>query len=258
MADGMDQTRISGSEVEIDNARVQSFFEQRKNKELPHRYNLVNYQDNHPERAIERDASEKERVSPYFPCRGEHHVLDVGCGVGRWGDLIVPQLSGGRYVGVDYTSHFIEVAKKQFHDKPDACFLCGSFQNLTACLRDAHEYRLFDRILVNGVLMYINDDDVGICLEQIRDLTADQGLVYIKESVGVKKRLTLKEFYSEELTASYSVIYRSIAEYSSLVTKHFLNNGYGILNCGATWGNGLDETGETSNWYWIIQKNTQS
>ena len=102
--------------------------------------------------------------------------------------------------------------------------------------------------------MYINDDDILKCLEAVNDLLVDGGVIYIKESVGKEERLTLKEFYSNELKSNYSAIYRSINEYNSLLNKKFINKYYKIVSQGETWKREQQNRSDTTSYYWIINK----
>lgn len=95
------------------------------------------------------------------------YLLDIGCGVGRWGDTLVPKLKTGKYVGIDYTQDFIKIAKENFSTE-NTKFICGSFQNLKEILERENELWKYDKILINGVLMYINDEDIDSCLSGIR------------------------------------------------------------------------------------------
>lgn len=251
------ESRIIGNEVKIDYDSVQSFFNGRTKKKLPHRYNLINYQDDNPERALERDKIEKDKIFSYIEVQKSDFVLDVGCGVGRWADLIVPTLDDGKYIGVDYTEDFVNIAREQFEGKKTAAFYRGAFQELIPCLKENNEYRKYNKVLINGVLMYINDDDIDKCLEMIDELLDNDGIIYLKESVGVNERLTLKDFYSKELTADYNVIYRSVKEYTDVVVNSFIKRGYTLMCCGPTWDKTIDYMAQTANWYWIIRKHNR-
>ncbi len=249
------EKRITGEKVRIDENSVHSFFDNRQNKKLPHRYNYVNYQDSNPELVLERDKIEKERVGKYFPVGADDFILDIGCGVGRWGDLIIPLLKKGRYVGVDYTQYFIDIAKEQFAGNAQSVFLQGLFQDIELILKKSGEYRKYSRILVNGVLMYINDSSVEGCFNAVDNLLEEGGILYIRETAGMKERLTLQNFYSEDLTADYTVIYRSLHEYSGWLSKYFLSGGeYALIACGPTWDDAVDYMKQTSNWFWVLQK----
>ena len=175
--------RISGKSVHIDDETVHSFFEERTSKKLPHRYNYVIYQDSNPDLALERDAYEKKKMLPLLDLRSDSRVLDIGCGVGRWGDAVVKVISDGRYVGVDYSKDFLEIAKENLPS--DKCrLLSGSFQELSSILESSGETEKYNAILINGVLMYLNDEDLISCMKTAADLLKENGVVYIKESVG--------------------------------------------------------------------------
>lgn len=247
-------TRVIREKVEIDSGKVREFFENRRGKDLPHRYNYVNYQDGNPALAIERDGEEKAKVGKYLHFRGTDKVLDVGCGVGRWGDLVVPLLTTGRYVGVDYVEYFLDLAREHFQDNTVTRFCRGEFRDITEVLKENGVYEEYNVILLNGILMYINEGELTTCLRQADDLLRDGGLLYIKESVGMEERLTLKEFYSEELNAEYNVIYRSLKEYTAIISEYFLRREYTLLTCQATWDAVVDYDKETSNWFWILKK----
>lgn len=246
--------RYANSRIVLDNNKMKDFFEQRANKGLPHRYNYVIYQDSHPELALQRDEYEKSRFLKYMHLKPDSIILDIGCGVGRWGDEIVRHLSTGRYVGVDYSPNMLEVARKELGHTGKCDFFCGDFKEIREILRIHQVKRKFDVILLNGILMYINDDDILKCLEAVNDLLVDGGVIYIKESVGKEERLTLKEFYSNELKSNYSAIYRSINEYNSLLNKKFINKYYKIVSQGETWKREQQNRSDTTSYYWIINK----
>ena len=245
--------RISDVPVEINDENVHKFFNDRTSKELPHRYNYVIYQDSNPQLALERDAYEKDRILPLLSLDGHSRVLDIGCGVGRWGDAIADILSDGRYVGVDYTEDFIKIARENLPEEK-CTFISGSFQELSDVLKSSGENKPFDAILINGVLMYINDDDFLTCLKTAADLMNDNGVLYIKESVGINNRMTLSEHYSEELSHSYSAIYRSLTEYGSAFRQVFPADRYEFILNDETWRSEHKNRKDTTSWSWIIRK----
>lgn len=239
----------------IDDAQTRTFFEDRAGKKLFHRYNMVNFQDSQPELALERDRIEKEKIGRYIRFGENDRVLDIGCGVGRWGDAVVPLLGdGGRYVGVDYSGRLLAVARAHFGDDGRAAFVEGTFQDIRKALADGGMDAPFDGILINGVFMYINDSDVRRCLAAADALLAEGGFLYIRESVGMKERLTLDRFHSGELGADYSAIYRSLGEYTGLLADAYLSDGYILLGCGPTWSEAYDPDAQTDNWYWVMRK----
>lgn len=251
---GRRENRISGKTVDINEIQTKDFFRNRTKKELPHRYNYVIYQDSNPELAIERDKYEKEKMISYLKLKRDSLVLDVGCGVGRWGDEIVKYLIDGKYVGIDFSEELLKVAKENLKEFESCCFLQGSFQEIQNVLDENNLNEQFDTILINGVLMYINDSDIEKCLESVDGLLKTKGRIYIKESVGVEQRFTLRDFYSEELSSTYNAIYRSLKEYHQLFERKFIDKGYKVISDGETWTQEQKNRTETLSYYWILEK----
>lgn len=245
--------RIVNKKTDIDVDATRRFFDERIQRKLPHRYNYVIYQDSNPELALERDRFEKSKIGPLLKINGQSKVLDIGCGVGRWGDEIVPQLTDGEYTGIDFSKELIQIARDHLRDSGKCQFYHGSFQEAGKIL-EAAGHTEFDVVLINGVLMYINDTDINKCLESVDRFVHKGSRIYIKESVGADKRLTLNDFYSKELNSQYNAIYRSLDEYNKLFDKAYLNRGYRMVRSEATWKHELENRKETLSWYWVIEK----
>lgn len=246
--------RILSEAVDINNDKVHSFFDNRVNKKLFHRYNLINYQDNNPTLALERDEQEKRKIRPFLSISENMRILDIGCGVGRWGDELVPELTGGIYVGVDYSEQLINIAREAAEETKTAekrKYLVGSFQDLTDVLESNGVNEGFDLVIINGVLMYINDTDINNCMGGIGSLLNKKGMIYIKESVGINSRLTLKDIYSEELTSDYSAIYRSKNEYEDYFSRCL--DELVLVAEGETFEDqNLHNRKETTSYFWIF------
>ena len=117
------EQRIKTNKIAIDEDDVKLFFNNRVNKNLPYLINYTNYQDKHPELALERDRYEKDRIMPFLNLQSESRVLDVGCGVGRWGNHMLKILSNqGMYVGDDYSGNILKLAKNHFRENKNFYF----------------------------------------------------------------------------------------------------------------------------------------
>ncbi len=246
-------TRIKDDIVNLDDEKVKEFFNNRVKKTFPYILNYANYQDAHPELAVERDEYEKKKIVPLLPEMVDAQILDIGCGVGRWGQYFDKTLSGkGCYIGVDYSEGLIGLADKYFENSDRCFFIQSRFQDIRKDIFKGHIEEGFDLIIINGVLMYINDADVGACLKIADSLLKKGGTLYIKESVGYEYRLTLDRFYSEEMASEYSAIYRSIGEYRELVET--LLGNYIEVDQGEMWKRELGNRSETTAYYWILKK----
>jgi cyclopropane fatty-acyl-phospholipid synthase-like methyltransferase len=212
--------RIVEDKVDVNYDVIQTFFEERGlNKKLSNKYNYVLFQDDCPDLAVLRDKQEKEKVSQKLDLKPGQRVLDIGCGIGRWGELLLEK--GLYYVGIDGSPNMIERAEENLKAYFDKKLIVGIFQNFLKVLKDAGETDTFDVIFVNGVFMYLNDEDYKNALRDIHSICSDNCQLYFKESMGIEKRLTLDEIYSDSLTQNYSAIYRSIEEYRESFQKEF-------------------------------------
>ena len=249
------EQRIKTNKIAIDEDDVKLFFNNRVNKNLPYLINYTNYQDKHPELALERDKYEKDRIMPFLNLQPESRILDIGCGVGRWGNHILKILSNqGMYVGADYSGNILNLAKNHFRENKNFYFCESSFQDILLNLPGNIKQNNFNVILINGVMMYINDTDLAQCMSNLKELIAVGGRICIKESVGLHDRLTLNKIYSEELESRYSAIYRGVDEYNILFRDAFSGDKYNIVYKDVMWQGDLANRKETTAYFWIIEK----
>lgn len=214
--------------MDIDYAATRRFFEGRgKKQDLAHPYSVTMYQDDRPELVIERDLCEKARLLEWLAFSPANRVLDVGCGVGRWADAAVP--AGSTYLGIDFSEAILQRARARIAEVEGRV----AFQRLGAEeVAERAAWTIvppFDRVLVSGVLIYLNDDDVRRCLNGIASVTANQARVYVREPVSQGARLSLDGHYSPTLRAEYSAIYRPLAHYREVLAETLQRAGFRLL-----------------------------
>lgn len=217
--------RLYNEKVELDSKRVQEFFEARGrhlNPAAP--LTSVLYQDRNPELAEARDAFEKGEVLPLLRLQANDSVLDLGCGIGRWADVLVGGVE--RYHGVDFSASLISQAQAR-HATPHF-----SFQQLA--VEDVSLSRLevaadFTRVLISGVLLYLNDVQLESALLGAAECAGPGALLYVREPVAAERRLTLKEYWSEDLESSYNAIYRTSAELLDAFERTVESAGFRLL-----------------------------
>ena len=211
----MQKGRIYNDKENIDTKGVQNFYEQRAKNEKSLKAVLLN--ELLPSNAaVIRNKTEFENLKRYLGDR-QYNVLDIGCGMGRWAENLQDKYIIS-YDGIDFSQNFIENAKTKFKDDKRI-----AFYQMSATKLDKKQLKdKYDLIIITGVCMYINDEDLSLLFVSIDELLKDGGILYIQESVSVlDERLTLKDFYSNELQCNYSAIYRTINEYDAI-----LNNIY--------------------------------
>ena len=210
-------SRVAGKRIALNKHEVAEFFEQRAQKfnaQTP--LTAILYQDKHPELAEKRDALERERVIPLLELTGTECVLDVGCGIGRWGIAIADRVA--TYHGIDASPSLIELARS-YCRRDNAFFHAAGVDDLTDEWLAAHGP--FDRVVCFGILIYLDDEQVASLLAALSRHLAPGAIVYVREPMGMQGRLTLASNWSEELQAHYSAIYRSPEEITAALAGAF-------------------------------------
>jgi ribosomal protein L11 methyltransferase (prmA) len=240
--------RVYGEKVNIDTVNTISFYNQRAKtiKTREREYTTVLLGDKDPDFSVKWDAYEKQFILPKLKLTKEKVILDIGCGIGRWAEAVVGQCK--EYYGVDFSSEMIAVAKENI--KKENCHFYK--MSLVDALSDSKiTARKYDIVLMTGVSMYINEEELIKCYHGLKRLAKRDTLFYFEESVGKKERLTLNHIWSEDLKDYYAAIYRTREEYKSLIREcmkeaEFIEEGYMDF---------LDkkEQSETSHWYAVLR-----
>ncbi len=245
------ERRTHGAAVPIDPERTRAFFEQRaRGFRGDQPLTSVLYQDANPQVAAARDAHEKALVLPQLQLHAGARVLDIGCGIGRWADAALPHVAS--YCGVDFSAGLIALARERCED-PRATFFVESAENAPSVLADGSPR--FDRVVISGVLIYLNDAQVEKLIADLPRVLSPDSLIYIREPVGLVDRLTLNQFWSEELKAEYSAIYRSRSELEAQVFAPLRQAGFGIVKEEPVYrDDNLNNRRETLQFYFLLQR----
>lgn len=212
-----DNNRIHDRNVEINAQHVQDFFYKRAISYSPENpLTSVLYQDKNPEVAKQRDAHEKNLIAPMLLGSHFREILDVGCGIGRWADVFVN--ANHNYHGVDNSPALVDIAKNRFIQHRNIRFYVAPANGISNCFSSEMQ---FDVVIVSGLLLYINDEEVLKTFADIKNFLSPTGIIYIREPLAISERLTLKDYYSEELNEVYNAIYRSVSEMETMLTHVF-------------------------------------
>ena len=245
--------RIYKNIVDIDYDATLQFFSQRAELfEKVGKLSVTMYQDKNPELARRRDEQEKNVITPLLGLTSESRVLDIGCGIGRWGFHVIQQIA--LYVGTDFSRGLIEIAKKEAETNYKNLNLF--FQEISCT--DITAERLikkppFDSIIIAGLFVYLNDTDCLKVLKYIPELTHRNSTVYIREPVASESRLTLQDFYSNDLNAHYNAIYRTEQEYLAFLSESLFEAGFKISQAGFLFPEELENRTETRQRYYILK-----
>lgn len=242
--------RLINKKENLNYNETKSFFEKRAKKYNENNpYSVTMYQDNNAELVKKRNKYETDKLLKLINLNEESKVLDVACGIGRWADAIGTGIE--RYLGVDFSEGLIDIANKR-NKNPKAKFIAGSSTELNNLLDKDDS---FSHILIIGLFVYLNDDDVAKVFEQAEKFCAEHATICIREPIGITDRLTLKEFYSEELKDNYNAIYRTDAEFKQIMKSTLLDKGFKIKQEGFLFDDdALNNRKETSQYFYILER----
>lgn len=203
-------SRLYGDNEDISPDKVKNFFNDRANRDLESDLSIVLFQDK--ENSAQRHEEEKKLFYDNIDT-SDKKVLEIGCGIGRWAEALHNKCES--YLGLDFSEELIAIAKKAYKDFDDC-----KFQVMSATDIKVDELLIeppFDVVIFSGFLMYINDDDLKIIMNEVNSVCTDNKIVFAMEPTScMETRLTLKDFYSEGLEADYNAIYRTEQEYRDI------------------------------------------
>lgn len=236
----------------IDYQETKRFFDNRAHKyNIDNPYSVTMYQDNNAPLVQQRNKHEVAKLLPFLRIDENCKVLDLACGIGRWSDAIGTAIKD--YCGIDFSEELISIAKMR-NTNPNACFLSGSLIELDKILQNNGK-QLFNRILLIGILMYLNDDDITTVFDQIEKNCEKSSIICIREPIGIVDRLTLKDFFSQELNDNYNAIYRTNDELKNLLNHTLLNKGFTITHEGFLFNDDcLNNRKETAQYFYILER----
>ena len=240
--------RIKNKVEDINYDAIQKFYQHRAdrfNEQNP--YSVTMLQDDNPALVEERNRVEVEKLLPLLCLDSDSKVLDLACGVGRWLDALPETISS--YCGIDFSPELIEIAENR-NNRKNARFMLGLVTEADKLLtRDK-----FNRILMLGFLHYLNESDINKMLEQIPSLCENHAILCIRTTIGLSERLTLKDFYSEELKENYNAIYRTRDEFMTLFERTLLKEGFMIREQDFMFPSNLNNRAETAQYYFIFER----
>ncbi len=241
--------RIYKKKTEIDVSKTREFFERRgEDVSIKHPLTSVLYQDKNPSLAEERDKYEKSIAKPLLGLTKEDDVLDVGCGIGRWSE-VAEDISS--YLGTDFSDSLISVAKSN-NLAPNVSFKSLAAEDIDpSCFSPP---RTFNKVIIAGLLIYLNDNAVKKALMGINKCCRNNALIYLREPVAIKERLTLKEYWSDELMSDYSAIYRTKSELDEIFQETLLQTGFKISYQKPLYPEHLNNRVETQQYVFVFER----
>lgn len=157
------------------------------------------------------DPAHAERLGA-FVCNYLHYlrvpvarVLDMGCGIGLWRDMVARHLPGARYHGVEYSA-----------------YLCERFGWERGSVVDYQAGEPFDFVICQGVLPYLGTQDLRRALDNLGRLC--RGALYLE---AVAREDYERDIIDEDLTDPRLYRHRA-ALYRRGLEPHFIDMGGGL------------------------------
>lgn len=247
-------SRVAKDKISINYQSTLAFFDTRGKQQYQNPLSATMYQDNEPELVAARDVAEKALLADKFSLLTTGKVLDLGCGLGRWGWFFAEKKPDVAYLGIDFSASLIEKAidiacEKNGHNLNYQVMSVTAIEKEKLLLTPPYEL-----LIISGTLLYLNDADCVSVLEMASALCAKGGQVYIREPLGMSERLTLNNHYSQELDANYSAIYRSRDEMQRMIESSFVSDEYSIAEQGFLFPDALEKRKETRQCFYILNK----
>ena len=245
--------RVLDKVTDIDRNNAKHFFDNRAKKyndQSP--YSVTMYQDNNPELVQKRNRFEVDKLLPKLKLDENSKVLDIACGVGRWADAI--NCSIEEYCGLDFSGKLIDIAKQR-NTHENYSFYESEVTRTKELVNNIG--KKYNRVLMIGILVYVNEDELAKILEDIVQCCEESSIICIREPIGIKSRLTLKNYFSEELQDDYNAIYRTKEELLEFFNKSLIKNGFLIREEGYLFKdeeNSLNNRKETAQYYFIFER----
>lgn len=245
--------RIYKEKTDIKYNDTKEFFAKRADRyQEDNPYSVTMYQDNNPELVVRRNEKETALLLPKLHLTASSKVLDVACGIGRWADAISTDIA--RYTGIDFSSELLDIARKR-NRRENFSFYQGGATELQEILNREETGVEYNVVIVMGLQIYLNDTDILKLLQQISNVCGKEAVVCLREPIAVDERLTLKEFYSEDLQENYNAIYRTRKECMQNYDKIFAKEGFRLDEADFLYKEeALNNRKETAQYYWIYRR----
>jgi len=253
-------TRVYNDHIQIDPENLKDFYKKRAKEKISIDIDapVVLCGDRDKSKIGAWTTFELENRFPLLSIDRDSVVLEVGCGTGRISKYITSVVD--TYVGVDYVKEFIDIVqlREDIEKKESTYFIHSSIQELANGSVTFPVQKNFNRFIISGgVFMYINDDEVKDVLGKLIKRFDKECIIYLSEPIALKERLTLNNFYSEDLENEYSAIYRTEEEYVNIFDILF-KEGFELKVSEEFFYDDIKNQKETKQWMFILHRNEAS
>lgn len=195
----------------IDYKKVKDFWESRASlygkKDI--RSLTVPWDD--PELLTQRDALEREVLEPVVPKDKTCHLLEMGCGTGRWTPFLAEK--AGHVVAFDIAPGLVDIARQETKK--------AGIENVEFHLGDARTFKVAEKfgiITAFGVTIYLNDEGLLEFAQNVVQMMTDDGIIIQKDPLSYAGRKTENCWYGES-ESDYCCVYRTQEDYNTMFAQ---------------------------------------
>jgi hypothetical protein len=205
-------SRIEKKIISIDSEKVKNFYEN----------NLFNHfkGDNALKRYIEEKRIILNLVNKYKI--NISSILDIGSGDGYPAEIFIDNDDVLRYKGFDFSTKGVEIANNKFNKYKQFEFISTDVTKMPPSFFQSNQSSF---VVSCGLFPYINDENISELLIFLKSLGKNVFYYFRTSMSKLDHRISLQDFYSDELNADYNVIYRTDSEYK----KFFKDCGFEVL-----------------------------
>lgn len=162
--------------------------------------------------ANEKFIFESNRLKNLVEFNQNWHVLDLGGGVGHWSSFFSKVCSNVTLV--ERERAFVEVAKSELQNSSIKIIQDD-------CINYIAESNLYDVVFMSGVSIYLDDDGLNKCMQNIKQYLKVGGIFIHRDAYGLDEQFNINDKYSSNLQEYYTAKYRTRSEYDEIfVNKH--------------------------------------
>lgn len=142
-------------------------------------------------------------IMPYI--NKNAYFADLGAGNGYWTFKFAEKVK--EMDAVDYQSSFVIQAIQRAR-----ALEINNISFTESTIQDFKSNKQFDVILISGVLIYLEDEEMDVLIENMKNYSKKGTILILREGTGIGKRHQINAKYSKNLKARYSAIYRTREE----------------------------------------------
>lgn len=198
----------------MDKKKILQFWNKQANKISRLRMEGVANLEEDPEKLKYKIKLETKKIFHFINFKSNKNIiLDLGSGTGHWALKFSPYAS--KIVAVEYSKKMLDISVQEANKNKIKNI---SFVNIAA--QAYYENITFDFIFISGLLIYLNDRDIKLMLNNLKKMSRKGTILILRDGTSVYERYEIKNKYSEILKLNYSATYRTVNEYISFFNDY--------------------------------------